>query len=85
MYLKYWGLKVKPFENTPDPKFIYFSKSHEEALVRLFYAVKERKGAMLLTGEYGCGKTVISRAFIGELIDSKNYELAVITNPRYSA
>jgi len=80
MYEAYWRLKEKPFENTPDPRFIYYSYEHEEAVSRLIYAVKERKGAAMLTGEYGCGKTVISRLLFEKLPDDK-YEIALVTNP----
>ena len=55
MYTTYWGLAEKPFENTPDPKFLYYSQQHEEAMARMLYIVREKKGAALLTGEYGCG------------------------------
>jgi len=82
MYEKYWGLSEKPFENTPDPRFMYYSKKHEEALTRLLYAVKEEKGAAMLTGEYGSGKTVLSRILIDELIKNKIYEVALIIHPQ---
>jgi type II secretory pathway predicted ATPase ExeA len=81
MYEKYWKLKEKPFENTPDPRFLYNSPQHEEGLSRLLYVVKERKGAGLLTGVYGCGKTLLARALMKELEDSV-YKVALITNPR---
>ena len=84
MYEKYWGLTEKPFENTPDPKFMYYSKKHEEALMRLLYAIKEEKGAAMLTGEYGSGKTALSRIIIDELIKDKIYEVALITHPQLS-
>ncbi|MBL8014010.1 MAG: AAA family ATPase [Candidatus Omnitrophica bacterium] len=84
MYEKYWNLKEKPFELTPDPRYIYYSKAHEDALTRLFYTVNDLKGAMLLTGLYGCGKTILSRVFLNELIGSK-YEMALINNPRLTA
>lgn len=84
MYCDYWQLKEKPFELTPDPRYVYYSAKHEEALMRLIYTVKEAKGAMLLTGLYGCGKTVLSRVFINELVGTK-YEVALITNPRLTA
>ncbi len=61
MFLSYWGLKEKPFENTPDPRFMYYSLKHKEALLNLLYAVNENKGAALLTGDVGCGKTLIAR------------------------
>jgi len=84
MYEKYWGLTDKPFENTPDPRFMYYSKKHEEALTRLLYAIKEMKGAAMLTGEYGSGKTILSRIVIDELIKNKNYEVALIIHPQLS-
>jgi len=83
MYEAYWGLKEKPFENTPDPRFIYFSHEHLEAATRLTYTIKERKGAALLTGEYGCGKTIISRLLF-EILPQDKYEIAFITNPLLS-
>ena len=43
MYEEYWGLKESPFENTPDPKFLYYSKEHEEGLSRLLYTLKEER------------------------------------------
>jgi len=81
MYETFWGLKEKPFENTPDPRFMYYSKRHEEALMRLLYAIKEEKGAAMLTGDYGSGKTILSRIVIDELIKGKVYEAALITHP----
>jgi type II secretory pathway predicted ATPase ExeA len=83
MYLSYWGLSEIPFKNTPDPKFIYYSSEHEEALVRLLYVVTEGRGGLLLTGEYGCGKTLLSRVFLKELNESK-FLVALITNPNLS-
>ena len=82
MYEKYWGLTEKPFENTPNPRFMYYSKKHEEALMRMLYAIKEEKGAAMLTGEYGSGKTALSRIIIEELIKDKIYEAALITHPQ---
>ena len=83
MYEVHWGLKEKPFENTPDPRFIYHSREHLEAATRLTYAIEERKGAAMLTGEYGCGKTVISRLLFDVLPKSK-YEIGLVTNPLLS-
>ena len=83
MYLSYWGLKEKPFENTPDPKFMYYSVEHKEALLNFLYAVNENKGAALLTGDIGCGKTLIARALISHL-DPDEFEVALLTNPRLS-
>lgn len=85
MYTRHWSLFAKPFELTPDPRYVYYSREHEEALLRLMYTVRDAKGAMLLTGGYGCGKTVLSRVFLNELSASRRFEVALITNPRYSA
>lgn len=84
MYEAYWQLKEKPFENTPDPKFIYYSLQHKEALARLLYIVRERKGAALLTGEYGSGKTLLSRVLWQELQQDHLYQSVFILNPRLS-
>ncbi|MCD6308255.1 MAG: AAA family ATPase [Candidatus Latescibacteria bacterium] len=81
MYLSYWGLKEKPFENTPDPRFMYYSVKHKEALLNLLYAVNENKGAALLTGDIGCGKTLLARALISRL-DPDDFEIGLVANPR---
>ena len=80
MYESYWKLREKPFENTPDPRFVYYSQKHEEAFSRLLYAVREKKGAALLTGEYGSGKTLLSRLLLKEL-SGEQYKTALIFNP----
>jgi len=80
MYKEYWGLKEYPFENLPNPGYLYKSPIHEEALTRLFYAIENRKGAAMLTGEIGCGKTTISRLLVQRLV-KRNYQLALIENP----
>ena len=80
MYEKYWGINTLPFENVPDPRFLYRSSQHEEALMRLIYATKSQKGAAMLTGEIGCGKTTLSRVFIQEL-SGDEYEIGLIANP----
>lgn len=84
MYEKYWGLTKKPFENTPDPQFIYWSKQHEEAFSRMMYVIHERKGAAMLTGEYGSGKTLISRLLVEKLLSEEKYQTALILNPMLS-
>ncbi|MCK9244120.1 MAG: AAA family ATPase [Candidatus Marinimicrobia bacterium] len=84
MYLDYWKIKEKPFENSPDPKFLFHSKQHDEALFRLLYAIQSSKGAALLTGEYGCGKTLLMHTIISELSRGQ-FKIAYLTNPRWSA
>jgi type II secretory pathway predicted ATPase ExeA len=83
MYEAYWGLKEPPFENTPDPRFFYRSHQHEEGLARLTYVVRQKKGAGMLSGVYGCGKTLIAHALQKEL-EKDVYRVAIIKNPRLS-
>src|SRR5438445_10409528 len=63
----YWRLKRAPFENVPDPRFYFPSPRHEGGLHRLLYGIEARKGAIMLTGEIGCGKTLLSRTLIQHL------------------
>ncbi len=80
MYKEHWGLSEMPFENTPDPRFLYYSPQHEEGLSRLLYVVQQRKGAGMLTGILGCGKTVLGRTIFNTL--NKNiYQIAFVNNP----
>jgi general secretion pathway protein A len=81
MYLSFYGLREMPFHITPDPKFLYLSPSHREALQHLRYGVAERKGFIVLAGEVGCGKTTLCRMFLSEL-DPARYDTALILNPR---
>ncbi|MEW6052225.1 MAG: AAA family ATPase [Nitrospirota bacterium] len=79
MYENFYGLKLRPFSKTPDPRFLYFSKSHEEALARLQYAVEEKE-LILLTGEVGSGKTTLTRALMDCL--GEKFRVVLILNPR---
>ncbi len=80
LYETYWGLLSAPFQNVPDPNFFFPSSKHREGLARLLFAVKHGKGAALLTGEIGCGKTTLSRTFILHLAEDK-YDVGILTNP----
>ncbi len=82
MYEKHWKLNEKPFNNTPDPRFLYLSGEHEDALMKLTYCIVERMGAGMLTGTFGCGKTLLGRAILKDLGDK--YKAAFITNPQVS-
>jgi general secretion pathway protein A len=81
MYQSFYGLSEMPFNITPDPKFLYLSPTHQEALQHLKYGVQEKKGFILLIGEVGCGKTTICRRFLNEL-DPTHYDTALILNTR---
>lgn len=80
MYEAYWGLREEPFQVAPVPRFLYLSPCHEEALVRLLYAVRHRKGYAMLSGEHGCGTTALARALLHRL-EVERYEIAYLTNP----
>lgn len=84
MYCNHWGLTAKPFNNTPDPRYLYYSPDHEETLIRLLYVANEQNGALLLTGGVGCGKTLVSRVFINEL-NPDRYDVALVTHPNLCA
>ncbi|MBI1811843.1 MAG: tRNA (adenosine(37)-N6)-threonylcarbamoyltransferase complex ATPase subunit type 1 TsaE, partial [Nitrospirae bacterium] len=79
MYEEFYGLKRRPFTKTPDPKFLFMSRAHEEALARLQYAVEEKE-LVVLTGDVGCGKTTLTRALIDSL--GEKYRIILIINPR---
>jgi type II secretory pathway predicted ATPase ExeA len=81
MYLSYWNLTKMPFENKPDPFFFFNSSKHEEALVRLEYAVTQRKQLVLITGEYGSGKTLIAHTLREKLMASNQYQFTYLGNP----
>ncbi|MDQ7772166.1 MAG: AAA family ATPase [Elusimicrobiales bacterium] len=81
MYLKHWNLRKPPFENTPDTDFFYESEKHREASSRLRYVVEERKACAVLTGVYGCGKTLVLRALEREH-KKKGCVFSFVNNPR---
>jgi general secretion pathway protein A len=81
MYQSYYGFTEMPFHITPDPKFLYLSATHQEALQHLKYGVGEKKGFIVLVGEVGCGKTTLCRKFLNEL-DPAHYDTALVLNPR---
>lgn len=83
MYLEYFGLKETPFSIAPDPRYLFMSERHREALAHLLYGVQGQGGFVLLTGEVGTGKTTICRCFLNQV--PKNTDVALIVNPKLSA
>lgn len=78
MYEKFYGFSEKPFNTTPDSKFFFPSVKHTEALNSLIYAINERKGFVVITGEIGAGKTTVIRTLLNKL--EPNTKTALITN-----
>jgi general secretion pathway protein A len=67
MYQAHYNLRIKPFEPSPDPRFIWLSEKHKEALASLKYGIQEDKGFLLLTGDIGTGKTTLLNCFLNEI------------------
>lgn len=80
MYLSYFGLAEAPFSIAPDPRYLYLTRSHQEALAHLLYGVSGDGGFVLLTGEVGAGKTTVSRCLLEQIPDS--CDVAYIFNPQ---
>ena len=83
MYLAFFGIAEKPFAITPDPRYLYLSARHADALAHLVYGINEAGGFIQLTGEVGTGKTTTIRSLLARA--PKNAEIALILNPRLSA
>ena len=83
MYLSFFGLNEKPFSITPDPRYLFLSERHAEAMAHLLYGIKEAGGFIQLTGEVGTGKTTIVRSLLAQA--PENTEIALILNPRMTA
>ncbi len=78
MYETFFNLKEEPFGMTPNPRFLFLSRKHEEALASLTYGIEKRKGFILITGEIGTGKTTLCRVLLNRL---KDVDSALILNP----
>src|SRR4030095_234235 len=83
VYLEYFGLNEPPFSITPNPRFLYFSGKHREALNHMLYGIRECKGFVQITGEVGAGKSTLCRALLEQL--GNNYSTALILNPMLDA
>ena len=80
MYREYFGLKELPFSITPDPRYLYLSEKHTEALAHLLYGINSEGGFVLLTGEVGTGKTTVCRCLLEQI--PENTDIAFILNPK---
>ncbi len=83
MYYEFFGFREPPFSIAPDPRYLYLSDRHKEALAHLMYGVQGQGGFIVITGEVGTGKTTVSRCFIENVPD--HVDIALVVNPRLSA
>jgi len=83
MYVAHFGLKREPFSIAPDPRYLFMSERHREALAHLLYGVRGGGGFVLLTGEIGAGKTTVCRCFLEQV--PKRVNVAYIFNPKLTA
>jgi general secretion pathway protein A len=83
MYLEHFNLTERPFSITPDPRFLYMSARHREALAHLLYGLSEGGGFVQLTGEVGTGKTTICRCLLEQVPD--NVDIALVLNPKVTS
>ena len=79
MYDSYFGLTELPFSIAPDPRYLYLSDGHREALAHLLYGIGEGGGFLVLTGEVGTGKTTVCRALLEQL--PPEVDVAMVFNP----
>ncbi len=79
VYQDYYGFSEKPFDLTPDPKYLYLSPKHKEVLAHLVYGLQENNGFLKIIGEVGTGKTMICRSFLQEL--RTDFSIAYVFNP----
>ncbi|HEY8121098.1 MAG TPA: AAA family ATPase [Myxococcota bacterium] len=82
MYTQFFGLREKPFTLSPDPKYLFLSDSHREALAHLLYGIEQGEGFIAVTGEVGTGKTTLCRTLL-ERLDAST-EVAFVFNPPLS-
>jgi general secretion pathway protein A len=80
VYIEFYGFREPPFNITPDPRFLFYSRHHREAFNHLLFGIRERKGFIQITGEIGAGKTTLCRALLEQL--GPRVRTALVLNPK---
>lgn len=83
MYQAYFGLKEPPFSLSPDPRFIFLSRQHQEALAKCQYAIAQRMGLSVISGDIGAGKTSLARRLWEQYAAQAHYNFAMLVHPNY--
>jgi general secretion pathway protein A len=83
MYEAYFGLKEAPFSLSPDPRFIFLTRQHQEALAKCQYAIAQRMGISLIYGDIGAGKTSLARRLWEQYAAHSGYNFAMLVHPNY--
>src|SRR5947207_516851 len=83
MYLEYFNLTEKPFSTSPDPRFVYLSSQHREAIAKAEYAATEKLGLAVIYGDIGTGKTTVSRYLLQKFRDEHGFNAVLLTHPSY--
>ncbi len=81
MYEDYWKLKDRPFRNVPDVKYFYLAPQYEDAFMKISYAILEDLGAVLVTGIFGCGKTLLLN-YVEKELSSQRIKFVKVSNPQ---
>ncbi|MEZ4649165.1 MAG: hypothetical protein R3E97_10355 [Candidatus Eisenbacteria bacterium] len=82
MYESFYGLREAPFAITPDPRFLFHTRNHRDALAYLHYGIDQKKGILALTGEVSVGKTLVIRTLLGQL--PRTVRTSIVMNARLS-
>jgi general secretion pathway protein A len=83
MYIEFFGLKERPYSMSPDPRFIYLTDQHSEALAKCEYTIQEKMGLSVIHGDVGAGKTTLARRLWEKYAHDAKYNFAMLVDPNY--
>jgi len=83
MYKAYFGLKERPFSLSPDPRFIYLTSQHQEALAKCQYTIEQKMGISAIYGDIGAGKTSLARRLWEQYASSEDHRFAMLVHPSF--
>lgn len=83
MYTEFFGLKERPYSMSPDPRFIYLTDQHSEALAKCEYTIQQKMGLSVIHGDVGAGKTTLARRLWEKYEHNADYNFAMLVDPNY--